>query len=93
MATDPDQPGSLHDLAVEAEADVEALATGLAHAGVDPGAVQQVTQCATILRGIIKALGAAPDQGSPQPSGGQDQLGSAVAQFHQQQVAGAQQPG
>lgn len=89
MATDPDQPGSLHDLAVEAEADVEALATGLAHAGVDPEAVKQVSQCAAVLRGVIKALGSsAPAQ--PQQPGG---LEGAVGQFHQQQVAAAQPHG
>lgn len=85
-----DPSAQIHDLAVQAEGVVEQLATELAHAGVDQAAVKQVSQCASILRGIVQAVGG-PDQSAPQPSG-QDQLGQAVGQFHQQQVAAAQQP-
>ena len=86
-----DPTAQIHDLAVQAEGVVEQLATELAHAGVDKGAVQQVTQCATILRGIVQAVGGA--QPAPQQPSGQDPLGQAVGQFHQQQVAAAQGPG
>lgn len=88
-----DPSAQIHDLAVQAEGAVEQLATELAQAGVDQAAVKQVSQCAAILRGIVQAVGGTPAPDAAQQPSGQDPLGQAVGQFHQQQVAAAQGPG
>lgn len=48
----------LHELAVDAEAATEKLATALADAQAEPNAVKAVDQCADVLRKVVKALGA-----------------------------------
>jgi hypothetical protein len=52
----------LHVLAVDAEKNLEQLATGLAQAGADQGTVQAVTKMAEVTRQIVKALGAGQSQ-------------------------------
>lgn len=51
------QPSSLHEHAVEAERHLEALATGLAGAGADEGAIKTVQKMADVTRQLVKALG------------------------------------
>lgn len=48
---------NLHEIAVNAEQSLEALATGLAHAGVDEKTTDAVTQMADVCRKIAKMLG------------------------------------
>lgn len=73
-------PRNLHDLALDAQTDVQKLAVGLAHAGANPNAIQGLQQMAHMLSQIVKALGSGPslDQGAnpqgpppgaPQPQG------------------------
>lgn len=47
----------LHEVAVDAQANLEALATGLAKAGADDSTLKAVTQMADTTRKIVKALG------------------------------------
>lgn len=47
----------LHEIAVDAEKNLEALATGLAQAGADEPTIKTVTQMADVARQIVKALG------------------------------------
>ena len=49
--------GNLHEYAVKAEENLEALATGLAQAGADEGTVQAVSQMASVTRKLVKVLG------------------------------------
>lgn len=48
---------ALLETAVNAEKNLEQLATGLAEAGADPQAVKAVSQMAEVVRKVIKALG------------------------------------
>lgn len=58
----PDQdPGSLHDLAVDASTDIRKLAIGLAHAGAQPQAVQGLNKMAEQLDGVVKILAQSPE--------------------------------
>lgn len=63
--------GNPHQYAVDAEANLEKLATELAQAGADPGTVKVVTQMADVTRKIVKALGkgqaATGDNEPPEP--------------------------
>lgn len=86
---------SLHDLALEAEKNLEALATGLGQAGADPNTVKAVSKMADVTRQIVKALGAGQEQTgdnegpaeqaapSEQPEPQQHTIGSATASLHQ----------
>jgi hypothetical protein len=47
----------LHDVAVDANKNLEELATGLAQAGADEKTIQAVSQMSEVTRKIIKALG------------------------------------
>ena len=58
--------GSLHDHAVQAEAHLEALATGLAKAGADDATIKAVSQMADVTRRIVKVLGQGQEQTGPQ---------------------------
>lgn len=49
--------GNLHECAVQAEEYLEQLATGLAQSGATPDVVRTVTQMASVVRQIVKALG------------------------------------
>ena len=49
--------GNLHKYAVDAEANLEKLATGLAQAQADPGAVEAITKMAGVVRKLVVALG------------------------------------
>lgn len=48
---------SLQTYAVEAERNLEALATGLAKAGVDDSTVQGISRMADVVRKVVLALG------------------------------------
>jgi hypothetical protein len=65
--------GNLHAYAVQAEQNVEKLATGLAQAGADPGTVKVVSQIADVLRKIIKALGKGQEVSGDQEPPAQEQ--------------------
>lgn len=54
--------GDLHSYAVDAEANLENLATGLAEVGADPRTVEAVSQMAQVVRKIVKALGKGQEQ-------------------------------
>lgn len=56
------QQGDLHAYAVQAEANLEKLATGLAQAGADDGTVQAVEKMADVTRKIVTALGRGQEQ-------------------------------
>lgn len=56
----PGDGGGLHDIAVDITTDLQKLATGLAHAGADPQAVQQLTKMAEVISGIVKVLAQGP---------------------------------
>lgn len=56
QATGP-AASKLHDLALGAEKNLEALATGLAQNHADPGAVKAVSQMADVMRKILSAMG------------------------------------
>lgn len=61
--------GNLHEYAVQAEANLEKLATGLAQAGASPETVKAVEQMAEVTREIVKALGKGQEQtGDEEPS-------------------------
>lgn len=47
----------LHDVALDAEKNLEELSTGLAQAGADEKTIQAVTNMADVTRKIIQALG------------------------------------
>lgn len=62
----PEKPGapdsgSLHDLAVDAAADLRQLAVGLAHSGAQPQAVEGLNQMAQKLDQVVKILAQAPE--------------------------------
>jgi hypothetical protein len=79
--------GDLHGYAVDAEKNLEALATGLAQAGHDPGTIDAVTQMADMTRQLVKALGAGQEQtGDDQPA----TMDSATNDLHAATVAAAQ---
>jgi hypothetical protein len=69
-------PRNLHDLAVDAQTDIQKLAVGLAHAGAAPQAVAELTKMGQILSQVVKVLASggeppgAEQGGPPQPGGG-----------------------
>lgn len=56
-----------HELAVAAEEKLEQLATALGEADTPPETVQAVTQMASVIREIVKALGAPLEDEAPDP--------------------------
>lgn len=58
---DDDAGKSLHDRAVDASADIKAIAQGLAHAGASPQSVQALDAMAQTMDQIVKILAQAPD--------------------------------
>lgn len=54
--------GNLHEYAVQAEQNLEKLATGLAQAGASPETIKAVEQMADVTREIVKALGKGQEQ-------------------------------
>lgn len=66
-------PAILHDHALQAEKHLEALATGLAHAGAPEQVTKSIGQMADAMRQIIASMGNArsatpsPDQQPQQP--------------------------
>jgi plasmid stabilization system protein ParE len=54
--------GNLHEYAVNAEENLEKLATGLAAAGADPAAIKTVERMADVTRKLVKALGKGQEQ-------------------------------
>lgn len=54
--------GDLHTYAVNAEENLEKLATGLAQSGADPQTVKAVEKMADVTRQLVKALGAGQEQ-------------------------------
>jgi len=71
MAAQDQDPTDLHGLAVDAQTDVQKLATGLAHAGAAPEAVATLTKMATVLSQVIKVLGQGPGLEAGGPPQGQ----------------------
>ena len=79
--------GNLHAYAVQAEANLEKLATGLAQAGADPATVDAVSKMADMSRKLVGALGKGQEQtgddeppAEPQP---RPTLDSAIGDMHQ----------
>jgi hypothetical protein len=85
MAVTDSDPRDLHGIAVDVQTDLQKLATGLAHAGAAPNAVQQLTKMAEIVSQVVKALGQGP---VPAAGAGPQQ----PAQPGPAQPAGPQQP-
>ena len=94
----PSMAQDLHAVALAAEKNAEALATGLAQANADPGVVKAVTQCADLLRRVVGVLGQGqgqqPSQPQAQPGPAQPQppahtMDSATAALHAQAQARA----
>lgn len=94
--------GNLHEYAVNAEENLEKLATGLAQAGADEGTVAAVTKMAEVTRKIVKALGKGQEQtGDEEPPAPQEEqapqpqprrtMDSATSELHQEAQARAQQ--
>lgn len=80
--------GNLHGYAVDAEKNLEALATGLAQQGMDEATVEAVTKMADMTRELVKALGAGQEEtGDDQPAATMD---SATNDLHSATVAAAQ---
>jgi len=79
--------GNLHAYAVQAEANLEKLATGLAQAGVDPATVDGVSKMADMVRQLVGALGKGQEQTGDEEPPAQPQprptLDSAVGAMHQ----------
>lgn len=67
-------PRSLQELAVDVITDIHKLATGLAHAGVDPKVTQRIEQTSELYAQVAKALASGP-VGQQQPA--QSAAGSA----------------
>lgn len=61
------EAAKLHDHALQAEKHLEALATGLAQAHADPGAVKAVASMADVMRKILKSM-ASLAQAEPPPA-------------------------
>ncbi len=51
---------SLHDLALEAQTNIQELAIGLAHAGADPQSTEKLKEFANVLGEIAKAVNQNP---------------------------------
>lgn len=75
QATGP-SAAKLHDSAVKAEKELEALATGLAQAGADPGAVKAVTQMADVVRKMVGMM--AKQAQAEQPEAAKPTISSAT---------------
>jgi hypothetical protein len=76
MAQPQDQdPRNLHDLALDAQTDIQKLAVGLAHAGAAPQAVAQLTHMGQILSQVVKVLANGPDLGTGASPAGAPQGG------------------
>lgn len=61
--------GNLHEYAVQANANLEKLATGLAQAGTDDQTIKVVSQMADVTRKIVSALGKGQERtGDNQPA-------------------------
>lgn len=60
-------PRSLQELAVDVITDIHKLATGLAHAGVDPKVTQRIEQTSELYAQVAKALASGP-VGQQQPA-------------------------
>jgi hypothetical protein len=66
--------GNLHEYAVQAEGNLEKLATGLAQAGASPETVKAVEQMADVTRQIVAALGKGQEEtGDEEPPAEQEQ--------------------
>lgn len=99
----PAQKGpDLHQLALDAEQSLEKLATGLAHAGVDPTVTDAVGKAADVARKVAQALGkgqertgdnepAAPEPQPAQQPPQRPTMDSAVHEVHQGVQQAAQQ--
>lgn len=94
----------LHQYAVDAEANLEKLATGLAQAGADQQTVAAVSKMAEVTRKLVKALGKGQEQSgdnqppAPEQAPSPEQqpqarptMDSATHDLHQQMIARAQQ--
>lgn len=83
--------GNLHEYAVQAEANLEKLATGLAQAGAEEEVVTTVSKMAEVTRKVVAALGKGQEQTAdneppaPQPR----TMDSATNELHQDMQAAA----
>lgn len=85
MPADP-HTAELHELAVDAEKNLEQLATGLASAGANPAAVDALTSMAEAVRRIAKSLvnpAAEGDDAAEEPP----TMNSATDELHAQLAA------
>lgn len=64
-----DPTSSLHEVAVQAEKALEALATGLGQVGAPPDTVKAVSKMADVTRQIVSALGKSNAEPTPEPAG------------------------
>ena len=65
--------GNLLEYAIQAEKNLEQLATGLGQEGADEGTIQVVTQMAEMARKLVRAMGkqdSAPKPEAAAPPGG-----------------------
>lgn len=82
----------LHGMAVDAAGLVDKLTTGLTASGVDPGAVDRLSQCGDILRDTAKLLGKGQEQTADDEPAAMSQpdrptLESATADLHRSAMA------
>lgn len=90
---------NLHQYAVDAESNLEKLATGLAQAGADEETVKAVSKMADVTRQLVKALGKgqeqtaddeepAPEEAEPAPEEQQPRsMDQATNELHQEVLA------
>lgn len=99
----PAQQGpDLHQLALDTYKNAQELATGLAHAGVDPTVTQAVSKASDVFHKVAQALGkgqaqtadnAPPAPAPPQSGGPRPSMDQGVAAVHQETQRAAQQGG
>lgn len=70
----------LHQYALDAEKNLEKLATGLAHAGVDKSVTSAVTKMADSMRKIVQAMGKTqpPPEAEPEAPAERETMDSAA---------------
>ena len=85
--------GNLHEYAVQAEANLEKLATGLAESGADEQSVKVVSQMAEVTRKIVVALGkgqeSTGDEEPAEPQPRRQTMDSATNELHAETQARA----
>lgn len=73
----------VHATAVQAEKFAEKLATELAKEGASQQTVDQISQCADILRQVVEALGRGQEETGDEEPAGSGSIDQATAETHQ----------